>query len=932
MDSLATVGSIRDLKDAAKKLPSGSDAYNSLYEAALKRVFDGNEADLARRLLTWVTFAKRPLSVEELCHALATEDGDEDFDEDGIRDVNDYVSVCAGLVITSPSGQLRLVHTTTQEYMERDQVRHKWFPTLDQDLASTCITYISFQSFSRGIMHSKEEIRLHNTRFPLLRYAATNWLAHLCDFEKRGNFGESQALLDLIRNLTNQPRNITALDQAIGRSFVEIRYQRTMWHLLAQDDVPLCVQALLETEPFFDTADSDGRTPLWYATAEGISSVFDIFVRHSGIPKHFSEACIVAIQYNWGEIIDRVLNTTTLATFRTHHFSSLFEAAIRYNQNEILYQFLEKIDRTSDVDVLFDTAARYSRLDIFRVLLKYAKAHSELQDDCRVQAVCAAFGRGGLYHPDTSESKKATLFLKDLIEDPDFPVNDERIFMKMLRSNPADEPLLLLLLSRCDLSVCRQNPRGWTLLNTSISHGSEELITTILRHPSFDSDKEGLNSHKYHQRWQTDKMGSYRGHWAALCRAVQRGNKTAVRCLVADPRVTNLDLCICVEPPRGDLRNGEVEAIEVLLEYPRAWSDNAITTLLKLAVHNRHIRLVCSLLSPCTKPSSARQIVDDASLSARTDTASDILPDHGSHDSKRLMEERHSLTFIAIRRQMDDIALALLEDSRTYPMQINQVSQEFGRTLLAEAAAYGLFYVVRAILQFDQTDVTIPGPEGVTALGLSLHLASELSDDAQEAELKSIGSMILSRLQVYPKSCQRIVNSDFRAMSRKHGVSSDGRSSLCEHWHISQYVSLIEESFPTLMLEPDLQSPWQWYINQRQDRRRKEQLAVEANRVEAAHQGGADLQLQAKDKDSSQQQSVEGDRAKNESTGDQSAIDAQQLEIVKYYSEMCNRSGSRTPASFTGEDTNEDYTFDSDAESAPFSSSEEDEDATVGSG
>ncbi len=55
----------------------------------------------------------------ELQYAIAVEIGESELDEENLPDIEDIISVCAGLVtIDEQSGVIRLVHYTTQEYFE----------------------------------------------------------------------------------------------------------------------------------------------------------------------------------------------------------------------------------------------------------------------------------------------------------------------------------------------------------------------------------------------------------------------------------------------------------------------------------------------------------------------------------------------------------------------------------------------------------------------------------------------------------------------------------------------------------------------------------------------------------------------------------------------------------------------------------------------
>jgi hypothetical protein len=72
--------------------------------------------ELARQVLSWIICAKRPLTTLELQHALAVEVGKTKLNKHNLPEIEDMVSVCAGLVtVDEESDIIRLVHYTTQE-------------------------------------------------------------------------------------------------------------------------------------------------------------------------------------------------------------------------------------------------------------------------------------------------------------------------------------------------------------------------------------------------------------------------------------------------------------------------------------------------------------------------------------------------------------------------------------------------------------------------------------------------------------------------------------------------------------------------------------------------------------------------------------------------------------------------------------------------
>lgn len=84
LDALVTK-TTRKIKNALETLPKGLD---SIYEELMNRVKLQNphdHAELAIRVLGWIFYTARPLTVTEMQNALAVEHGDTCLDDDGIR-------------------------------------------------------------------------------------------------------------------------------------------------------------------------------------------------------------------------------------------------------------------------------------------------------------------------------------------------------------------------------------------------------------------------------------------------------------------------------------------------------------------------------------------------------------------------------------------------------------------------------------------------------------------------------------------------------------------------------------------------------------------------------------------------------------------------------------------------------------------------------
>ncbi|KAF2679335.1 hypothetical protein K458DRAFT_347022, partial [Lentithecium fluviatile CBS 122367] len=166
-DSLLDKRTVKEVKSTLARLSKGSAALTDAYDEAIQRI----------EVLLWITYARRPLTTAELCCALAVEPDEAELDPENIPEVEDLLSVCAGLVVVDQeSALIRLVHYTTQEYFER--IRDTWDPGAQLYIAVTCLTYLSFDMFKTGSCSSDKEFRGRLQESKFLDYAAKHWGEH----------------------------------------------------------------------------------------------------------------------------------------------------------------------------------------------------------------------------------------------------------------------------------------------------------------------------------------------------------------------------------------------------------------------------------------------------------------------------------------------------------------------------------------------------------------------------------------------------------------------------------------------------------------------------------------------------------------------------------------------------------------------------------
>lgn len=172
------------MRKAIQYLPTGTNAYERLYADTMKRIQDKDTHDIAVLALSWVAWARWPLTLQQVQHALVISEGREALDVDNTTDEEAMLSACKGLVVVGGETKiLRLIHYTTREYLE--SARHNLFPTTEGDILRVCQDLLSSSTFShsRGQEYEsyddKFTLPIHrDAKFLLYHYAANNWGYH----------------------------------------------------------------------------------------------------------------------------------------------------------------------------------------------------------------------------------------------------------------------------------------------------------------------------------------------------------------------------------------------------------------------------------------------------------------------------------------------------------------------------------------------------------------------------------------------------------------------------------------------------------------------------------------------------------------------------------------------------------------------------------
>ncbi|KAI1042022.1 hypothetical protein LB505_012173 [Fusarium chuoi] len=295
-DWVSTKLTLKQIKAALNNLSSGPRAYDIAYQKAMERIAgqEQNSKELAMRVLSWITCAKRVLRTSELQQALAVEENDIELDEDNLYRIEDMVSVCSGLVtIDEESGNIRLVHYTTQEYLDR--TRNGWFSNAESEITMACIRYLSFDVFKGGFCRSKQEYEQRTTLNPFYGYASHNWGHHALMASMDGD----QVILDFLE-VPAKPlasvQEIMALNHYVSD---HIEATETQVHTAAYFGLSNTVSALLERGRLADSKGICGWTALSYAARYGHEKVVKLLVARDDVDPNSTDGLYGETPLSW---------------------------------------------------------------------------------------------------------------------------------------------------------------------------------------------------------------------------------------------------------------------------------------------------------------------------------------------------------------------------------------------------------------------------------------------------------------------------------------------------------------------------------------------------------------------------------------------------------------------------------------------------------
>lgn len=353
MDSLADCFRVFDLR---RELASLSGDLSEIYAQALQRMRRSRshgQQKILDKMLMWISWAKRPLTLQELGHAMSIVPGlgsisqDLILPSDTIRDITTWT---AGLIFVDTRSLVRFIHPTTARFFS--QHRERLFPNGDTHIAHACLDYLDISSVREPLPEKdrNSHFRIRLRQFPFMEYAVLCSWQHVArsapkdDDHRATVFLQSQQARDFLTEA------LYFLDPSwsVGDDASPV-------HIASHFGLADVLASLLSAGEDADARDSFGATPLMYAVQsreDSLPCVRELLSAGADASLRCQRGSTALIRAVWGEnesIVDCLLEVQDVAintlttTWREQEYSALL-LSVFYRNEEIFRKLLGRPD------------------------------------------------------------------------------------------------------------------------------------------------------------------------------------------------------------------------------------------------------------------------------------------------------------------------------------------------------------------------------------------------------------------------------------------------------------------------------------------------------------------------------------------------------------------------------------------------------------
>ncbi|KAL6790837.1 hypothetical protein J3E68DRAFT_443089, partial [Trichoderma sp. SZMC 28012] len=471
----------------------------------LDDLYDGlirNMTTASLKLIKWICFATRPLSVSELRWAMAINAGyssldacqdAEDYIPDNDRMKKQIVKLSRGLaeVTTGDHMIVQFIHQSVKDFFigKVSISPNTAIGTSHLELSKVCIQYLAMEEIVQLKSHEEAKLR---TDFPFLQYAVSSWVAHL-----KGS-AENDIAPEGVLELLGWPLNnlldiwIEIYDSVNKYSDEFPAYYTRLEHLAARYNLHGVMNAIMQINVIgVDTKDINNRTPLFLAASQGHDAIVALLLATKQVDINVIDNVagltpLSSAAQNGHEAVVKLLLATGQIDFDTGNHENLYSLPLAIeNGHEAVVKLLLSTGQF-EVDLMdiygcspLSLAAGYGHEAMVKSLLATGRVEidSKDTDGYTPLSVAAKYGHDGV--------------VKLLLATGQVDINSKNKYHQtplLLAITNENEAVARLLLATGRVEVNSRDNIGYTALLWAAANGHEALVKLLLTTDEVDID------------------------------------------------------------------------------------------------------------------------------------------------------------------------------------------------------------------------------------------------------------------------------------------------------------------------------------------------------------------------------------------------------------------------------------------------------------
>jgi ankyrin repeat protein len=504
--------SIKIIKDEVQRLPQDlNDLYKELFESISQE-----ERPHSLKLMQWIYFAVRPLTLDELRFAMIVDATCPYKSLQMCQNMDEYIedyevmerrlkTLSRGLAEVREFNNtpvVQFIHQSVNEFFVRDGMRlldPSWessdlaIGSAHYHLSRSCIRYISMDEIVKSEIRNQRNI---TSKFPFLHYATTSWVVHTVRSESK-NISQ----VDLLRNLDWPLEDLFRLWIDMYQRFD--RYSEdcpcggtTLLHIVARYGLTSLLSATLkdldDVDVEADSKDEYGQTPLSYAAEGGHETVVRLLVNRNDVEADSKDKCdrtplSYAAEEGHETVVRLLVNRNDIETDSKDRYGQtpLSYAAERGHETVVRLLVdrndIEADSKDKDGQTSLSYAARRGHETVVKLLVNRNDVEADSKDKSDRTPLSWAAGEG------------YETLVKLLVDRNDVETNSKDKYGQTPLSYAAErghETIVRLLVDRNDVEADSKNGYGQTPLSCAAEGGNETVVKLRMDRNDVDPDSK----------------------------------------------------------------------------------------------------------------------------------------------------------------------------------------------------------------------------------------------------------------------------------------------------------------------------------------------------------------------------------------------------------------------------------------------------------